>query len=168
MLDVRRSRELQATILTLKQAERSIRLDINKTARRELTPVWRRELNRRARTRLEQRVIAGAARVTASNRGMTFYAATSNRPLRGGLIPADDWPAVEFGANIRRVQVSQRSRAGRRYTRPLTINRQFFAREQNGMIAFDAASTAGTQLVALWVRTVVDELRDVAGVEVTG
>lgn len=168
MLDVRGSRELQATVLALKQADRGIRLDINKTARSRIRPLWRAELSARARTRLEQRVILAGARATASDRGVRLIAASSSRPLRGGLVPSDDWPAVEFGANVDRIRVRQRSRAGRPYVRPLTINRQFYAREAHGMIAFDAASEAGTQLVALWVHTVVDELRAVPAVEVVG
>lgn len=168
MLDVRGSRELQATVLALKQADRGIRLDINKTARARLRPIWRAELNARARTRLERRVILAGARVTASDRGMTLWAASSGRPLSGGLVPDDDWPAVEFGANVHRIRVRQRSRAGRAYVRPLTINRQFFAREAHGMVAMEAASKTGTQLVALWVHTVVDELGAVDAVEVVG
>jgi len=166
MLDVRGSRELQATILALRQARRDIRLDINKTARSRIRPIWRSELNARARRPLETRVILAGARATASDRGVTLYAASSGRPLRGGLVPSYQWPAVEFGANVRRVRVRQRSRSGRRYERPLTVNRQFQRRLEHGMIAFDAASETGTRLVALWVRTVVDELAAIDGAEV--
>ena len=40
MLDVTQSRELQATIYALRQARRDIRLDINKTTRNRLKPLW--------------------------------------------------------------------------------------------------------------------------------
>lgn len=166
MLDVRGSRELQATILALRQTDREIRLGINKNARSRIRPLWRGELSARARTPLERRVILAGARATASDRGVQLIAASSGRPLSGGLIPSDDWPAVEFGADVHRIQVRQRSRAGRAYVRPLTINRQFYARQKDGMIAFDAASETGTQLVALWVHTVVDDLGNVPAAEV--
>jgi hypothetical protein len=166
MLDVRGSRELQATVLALKRADRSIRLGINKTARSRIRPIWQGELSARARTPLERRVILAGARANASDRGVQLVAASSGRPLSGGLVPANDWPAVEFGADVHRIRVRQRSRAGRAYVRPLTINRQFYARQKDGMIAFDAASETGTRLVALWVHTVVDELASIPAAEV--
>jgi hypothetical protein len=168
MLDVRGSRELQATILALRQAERGIRLDINKAARSKIRPVWQGELSARARTSLERRVILPGARATASDRGVTVFAATKNRPLSGGLIPSRYWAAVEFGANTRRMTVRQRSRSGASYRRPLTVNRAFKPQQAHGMIAMAAASDTGTRLVALWVRTVVDEFAAIDAVEVTG
>lgn len=167
MLDIRESRELQATVLALRQADRTIRLAINKSSRSRLRPIWQQELAARARTRMEQRVIVAGARAVATDRGVQLHAATSRRPLAGGLVPAFEWAGVEFGARTQRVQVRQRSARGRIYTRPLTINRQFRGRQPHGSIAFDAASAAGTQIVALWVRGVVDELAAIPTVEVT-
>lgn len=167
MLDVRGSRELQATILALRQSEREIRLNINKTARTRIRPIWQGELAARARTRLERRVIAQGARASATDRGVQLVAASSARPLSGGLSPAGDWPAVEFGANVKRIRVRQRSRSGRQYTRPLTVNKAFKSRQRYGMVAMDAASKTGTKLVAMWVRTVVDELAAIPGAEVS-
>lgn len=166
MLDVTRSRELQATILALRQAQREVRLNINKTARQRIRPLWRSELSARARSRVEQRVIADGARATASDRGVKLVAATSRRPLSGGLVPADQWPGVEFGARTERIRVRQRSRTGRAYERPLTINRQFTPRQKDGRVAMDAASETGVQLVTAWVHTVVDELANMPGAEV--
>lgn len=166
MLDVRNSRELQATILALRQAERGIRLGINKTARGRISPLWKAEINARARTSIQREVIASGARATASDRGVTLYAATKSRPLSGGLVPSIEWAGAEFGARSRVVEVTQRSRGGTRYTRPLTINRQFPGRQQDGMVAFDAASETGTKLVALWVHDVVAELGKIPAVEV--
>ncbi len=168
MLDVRGSRELQATILALRQSQRSIRLNINKNARSRIRPLWQAELNARARDAMTRRVIVAGARATASDRGVTVHAATSRRPLSGGLVPAFEWAGAEFGARSRRVEVTQRSRSGRSYRRPLTINRQFRGRQQDGMVAFDAASEVGTKLVAIWVHTVVDDLQQIPAVEVTG
>lgn len=167
MLDINGSRELQATVLALRNAQRDIRVDINKTARGRIRPLWVSAVSGRAGTRLEQRVIAAGTRATASDRGVTFYAATRSRPLRGGLVPSVDWPGVEFGARSKKSRsFTQRSRAGRRYQRTMTVGRQFKGRQPHGMVAFDAASEVGTKLVALWVRTVVDELKAVPGVEV--
>ncbi|MGN7978107.1 hypothetical protein ACTJJ4_11065 [Microbacterium sp. 22195] len=168
MLDVRNSRELQATILALHGAQRQIRSGINKEARSRLRPLWQQALNARARDEMTRRIIVAGARATATDRGVTMHAATSRRPLSGGLVPAWEWAGTEFGARTRRVEVTQRSRAGRSYSRPLTINRQFRGRQQDGMVAFDAASEVGTKIVALWVHTVVDELGKIPAAEVVG
>jgi hypothetical protein len=166
MLDVRKSRELQATILALRGAQREIRLGINKQARAQIRPLWQSELNARARDEMTRRIIVAGARANPTDRGFTLQAATSRRPLSGGLVPALEWAGAEFGARSRVVEVTQRSRAGRTYKRPLTINRQFAGRQSEGMVAFDAASTVGTRLVALWVHTVVDEFTKIPAVEV--
>ncbi|QMU97979.1 hypothetical protein FVO59_12785 [Microbacterium esteraromaticum] len=167
MLDVRDSRELQATILALRGAQRSIRLDINKESRSRIRPLWQQALNARTHDEMTRRIIVPGARATATDRGVTMHAATSRRPLSGGLVPAFEWAGAEFGARSRRVEVTQRSRAGRSYRRPLIINRQFRGRQQDGMVAFDAASEVGTKLVAMWVHTVVDKLNEIPAVEVT-
>ena len=115
----------------------------------------------------QQRVIAGGTRANASDRGVTLFAATRSRPLRGGLVPSFEWPGAEFGARSKRSkEFTQRSRAGRRYRRTMIVGRQFTGRQAHGMVAFDAASKVGTQLVAMWVHTVVDELKAVPSVEV--
>lgn len=168
MLDVRKSRELQATILALRGAQRQIRLGINKEVRSRIRPLWQQALNARARDEMTRRIIVAGARATASDRNVTVRAATSRRPLSGGLVPTWEWAGAEFGARTRRIEVTQRSRGGKPYTRKLTINRQFQGRQQDGMVAFDAASEVGTKLVAIWVHTVVDELGKIPAVEVVG
>lgn len=167
MLDIKSSREIQATVLALRQSQRQIRVDINKTARGRIRPLWQSAVSGRAGTRLEQRVIAAGTRANASDRGVTLYAATRGRPLFGGLAPSIQWPAVELGMRTQRSkQFTQRSRRGRSYRRDMIVGRQFKRRQAHGMVAFDAASEVGTKLVAMWVRTVVDELKAVPAVEV--
>ncbi len=168
MLDVQKSRELQAALLAMKSVDRSVRNDINKTARTRLKPIWTEALSFNARDRMSQAVIVKGSRVAVTARQVRLMAATSRRPLRGGLVPDQQWTNVEFGANDRKKTFKQRSRRGRTYERTATINRQFPQRSKNGRIAFDAASHTGTQLVALWVHSIVDELKKVPGAEVTG
>ncbi len=167
MLDVRDSRELQATVLALRQAQREIRVDINKSARGRIRPLWQSAVSGRAGTRLQQRVIAAGTRANASDRGVTLFAATRSRPLRGGLVPSYEWAGAEFGARSKRTkEFTQRSRGGRTYRRSMITGRQFKGRQAHGVVAFDAASEVGTKLVAMWVRTVVDELKGIPAVEV--
>lgn len=163
MLDVKRSPELQATILSLKQAERGVRLGINKQARSQVNPLWRSAVTGRARTTLQRSVIASGMRATASDRGVSLLAATSGRPLSGGLVPsANPWGA-EQGSRIRRTIASRKG-----ITYPLWTGKQWLERSPHGVVAYDAASEVGTKIVALWVNTVVDEFRAIRTVEIVG
>lgn len=160
MLDVRKSRELQAAIYAVRQANREVRLDIYKRARAELGGEWVPALRQRATTPMQQAVLAKGARARVGTDGFRMMAATSRRRLSGGLIPADQWAGSEFGARNRRATFQTRSRKGKTYTVTKTINRQFLDRSKDGRVAFDAASALGTRLVRLWVRVVVDAYRD--------
>jgi hypothetical protein len=165
MLDVRRSPELQAALLGLKQAERVVRLDINKDARKGLSPLWAEALRGNSETRLDDRVITKGARVAVGVRQVSLKAATSNRPLKGGLIPSRLWYAVEFGARRRQVQVQAVSPRGTAYSYTRTVNRQLPGRVRNGRVAFEAASGIGTKLVGIWLGTIVDAFRSFAEVK---
>jgi hypothetical protein len=165
MLDVRRSRELQAALLGLKQAEREVRLDINKDARRNLGPVWSEALHGFVETRLDERVIVKGARVAAGTRQVSLKAATSNKPLKGGLVPSRQWPGVEFGAHRRLAEISAKSRKGNTYSYKRVVNRQLPGRVRNGRIAYAAASVVGTKLVAIWLETIVSNFREFAKVK---
>lgn len=162
MLDVTGSREIQATILAIRGAERSIRLGINKEARGAIVPLWRAEVNARARSNMQRAIIAGGVRATASDRGVRLLAATGGKPLSGGLVPSDQWQGAEFGARPERVTATRKGT-----TYPLWVNRQYEARKPHGTVAMDAASKVGTKLVALWVVTTVDYLRTIPTAEVS-
>lgn len=165
MLDVRESPELQAAALALARASSIVRNDILKDARQATRADWQGALNRRAGSLLEQRVLVRGARVGVTARQVSLKAATSSRPLSGGLVPSartNGWPGVEFGARTRRKTFTQRSRRGRAYQVTKVINRGLPARQANGRVVFDAASEVGTKLVATMVRTVVDGFRSFA------
>lgn len=142
-LDVRRSRELQAAILATRQAERDIRLDINATARRELKPVWADALRGHVDTRLEARTLLPGARIAVGARNITVHAATSKKPLSGGLVPAVDYAPIEWGS---------------------AKHRQFRGRRRDGYVVGPAAAAVITRAIALWVALVVDKFRTYAEV----
>jgi hypothetical protein len=62
-VDVRQSRELQAVILAIKAANADLRKILLRESRRVLRAVWAEELNERASTSLEQRVLARGSSV---------------------------------------------------------------------------------------------------------
>lgn len=164
MLDVQRSPELQAAILGMKQADRQVRLDINKEARRTIGPQWIQALQSRSQSRIDDVILVKGARVAVGARQVTLKAATSKKPLSGGLIPSVNWPAAEFGMRTRRATIETKSPKGNKYQVTKSIGRQFPSRRKEGRVAFDASSAVGTKLVALWVRTIVDGFRSFADV----
>lgn len=165
MLDVRRSPELQAALLGVRQAERTIRTNINRVARTQMRPLWQAALAQRASSSLERRVLLPSARVAVGAKNVSAVAATSKRPLSGGLVPSVDWPAVEFGARSHQAEFQQRSRSGNTYTRKMWVSRAFKGRVKQGYVVFDASSELGTKLVGIWVNTIVDEFRRFADIK---
>ncbi|QEO08887.1 hypothetical protein [Protaetiibacter larvae] len=168
MLDVRRSRELQAALLSIKAAEREVRLNINKRARTELRPVWTEALLGHALTRLEVRAIVPGARIAVGARNIRAYAATSTRPLRGGLVPAINFAPIEWGAKERKRKLERTSRLGRRHTATITVGRQFRPRTREGYIASPAAASVIHRAIAGWVGVIVDEFSQFADVTPRG
>lgn len=159
MLDVLRSPQLQAAILAMKQADRGIRTDINKSARQKASAIWTEAIRARAETRLDIRVMLPGARVAVGTRQITARAATSKKPLRGGLVPAINWTSTEFGTPKRKKTFSTHSRTGTAYQVTRIVGAAFPSRRKNGRIGFDAASELGTKLVALWVGEIIDHFR---------
>lgn len=162
MLDVRGSRELQAALLTIRTAERELRLDINKEARSEISSAWRESVLGFAESRTDVRILAQGARAQVGTRQVSLKAATSNRPLRGGLIPSKMWQAQEFGMRNYKKTITTTSRLGNKYQVTRTIGRQFPGRQRNGRVVFNAASLVVTRLVSIWVRTIVRKFAAVA------
>lgn len=159
MLDVRQSPELQAALLAIRGAERSLRLDINKEARTRVNPVWRAALASRATRSLDAAIITKGARVTVGSDRITLNAATSGKQLSGGLEPLSQWQAEEFGMRPRFRNVHTHSPLGKPYIARKTLGRQFPARQKDGRVGFDAASEVGTRIVVIWLETVVDAFR---------
>ncbi|WP_130505079.1 hypothetical protein [Microterricola gilva] len=124
--------------------------------RQEIGGRWKTAVESRASTNMERAIIVKGARARAGTDRFSLLAATSRKPLRGGLVPAFEWAGGEFGARSRQAEVRTRSRKGKAYTAKKWINRQFKGRVKEGRIAYDAASEIGTWAVAQWVQFIVD------------
>lgn len=128
--------------LALRQVDAGTRRAIAAQTRGTLTPLWVKLIRNTATSR-QQRAVYGraAARSTASGSG-TLTAATTSRALSGGLVPATDWPFVEFGslgAHGRRGQLP-RHRPG-------------------GHVAFPAAARFAPTAARAWLWAVADTIR---------
>lgn len=161
MLKVTESRELQAAALAFKAGDRDLRNRINRATRGTMNPVWRSLVESNATTRMEDRVVARGARIIAGN-PPTAVAATSGRPLSGGLVPGDQWAPVEFGAAPRKRTYTRRSPKGKSHQVTRTVNTGFRARRTSGYVAMDAFREIGPRMVSLWVQLIVKTYHDAA------
>lgn len=160
MLTVRGSRELQAAVLGLKAARRDVRNTINRATREVMNPVWRGLVEERAFTRLDARVLGTGVRVAAGNPPF-LVAAGSRRALPGGLVPADDWHAVEFGADRSTLTTyERRSRNGGTHKVRRHTTRQLPARAPAGNVVWPAVREFVPRLTSLWVQIIVREFSE--------
>jgi hypothetical protein len=155
MLSVLGSDALKAAVLGMKGARRDVKSDINKLTRTVMSPVWKSEIEGRARTRLDRRVIGAGVRVKAGN-PPAGLAAQSKRKLPGGMVPVEDWTGVEFGSDRGKVTTYTRQtrKSGRVQVRRHTA-RQMPARSPKGRIAYAALRNIGPRMASLWVQTIV-------------
>ncbi|PPF21031.1 hypothetical protein [Rathayibacter sp. AY1A7] len=164
MFDVSRSRELTAVVLTLKTADRETRREMQAAARKATNSLWKPALDQRSTTRLERKVLVTGARSKTSSEGFSMLAATSRRPLSGGLVPVDSWAGVEFGMTPRKQPVTMSGResddraavlSGTTYTVQRTVGKQFKARRQTGYVVYPARREVGPKIVAAWARAII-------------
>lgn len=162
MLRVGDHRAAQAAVLAFKSANRGLRTRINKATRETMNPVWRGLVAEHARTATDRAVVVKGARIAAGNPPVAV-AATSRRPLRGGLVPIEQWPAVELGAarNVR-TTYRRRSKNGGTHTVTRRTRRQLPDRTSSGRVALRAAADIGPRLASLWVQIIVRVYRDAA------
>ncbi len=153
---------LQA-VAQLKEADDGLQAAMMADAREQLGDAWRQLLNEQIDGRQDADTIVDGSRVIVGSDGFIIYAAESVQPLSGGLIPRENWHAVEFGARTRRVSVGDRSPAtGRAYRANKMINRGLPSRQKYGRVAFRAASLMGRELVRVWVTALVERYRKAA------
>lgn len=155
-LDVKKSRELLATIYAIRSLDRTIAKMNRQETKRIAAPEWKKALAERADTRLEHRVIVDTSVVSVSDQNVRIQSASKGRALSGGLAPKADYPAIEFGADQRRKTTYQRrSPKGRPHKVTRHATRGLKPRNGNGYVFFPAAREMVPRLAALWVQTTV-------------
>lgn len=161
------SREIRAVLLALKQAEPEIRKEINNKSKEVLTAIWQPEMAEQASLaggktqRARFKVLVKTAKVTVGNKGVTLTAATTGRPLAGGLNGKLDWPALEFGAykGIRTYQAT--SKLGNRYDVTRNVHAQLDKWNKKGSVFFPAVREALPRILSLWTQTSVRTLYEI-------
>ena len=155
-ISVKGSDALKDMIWSLNQADREVQKQIRVQTKANLTRPWKAEIDRRAGTKLERRVISDTATVVVSNQNIRIQSAAKGRKLKGGLSPKVDYAPIEFGAGHKKVTYT---RKGHRVTRNTTA--QFKPRNRKGYVFYPAAREMIPRLASLWVQTVVKTFADV-------
>jgi hypothetical protein len=169
------SREIRAVLLALKQAEPEIRKAVNNQSKQVILPVWRQEiaeatsLSGGKTQRARFKVLSSTAKVTVGNKGVTLTAATTGKPLSGGLDGKTYWYALEFGATQRALRtVRSTSKLGKHYVmKNRDIHAQLDPRNYGGKTRaqgysfYPAARETVPRILSLWVQTSVKTLIDI-------
>jgi hypothetical protein len=160
LISVRGDDRLKAAVLAVAAANRDLRRDINAATTSTIGPVWASEVTARAVTTLDRAALAKGARIKGGN-PPSAVAASSTRKLKGGLIPADTWAPLEFGANRGKVTTyKRRGRKGGTHTVKRHTTRQLPARTRSGRVVMPAFAEVAPRTVSLWVSLVVKVYND--------
>lgn len=155
MLSVTGDDRLKAAVLALKAADRDLRRTINAATKDVIGPVWTSAVEAEASSTLDRAVVVKGVRLKPGN-PPSAVAASSVKRLRGGLLPADQWHAVEFGSDRNRVTTYQRrGRKGAAHTVRRHTTRQLPARTAGGRVAMPAFKAVAPRAVSLWVQIIV-------------
>lgn len=165
MLSVRDHRELQAAVLALKAADRTLRTDINRATVQVGNQIWKPLVAAHATTHMDTRMLAVGARVKAGNPPAAM-AANSRRPVGSSrrLVPADRWQAWEFGAVHGVPTTYQRRNRKRGGTHTVTrdTKAQLPRRAPKGRVVYPAFAEAAPRMVSLWVQLIVRKYAEAA------
>jgi hypothetical protein len=161
------SREIRALLLALRQAEPEIRKEVNNQSKLAVTSIWKQAIAEEASSsfgrtqRARVQVIANTAKASVGSKGVRLSAATTGRPLAGGLNGKTQWPALEFGATESVRTVRSTSKLGKPYTMERNVHAQLDPRKKTGYLFFPAAKESVPRILSLWVQTAVRTLAEV-------
>lgn len=155
--------ELKAVALGLKLLDKGIKKDLNSSVRTELNPLWKFVVGSHISTNADDQAIFGKGARIAPGNPSRALAGTSRRPLSGGLIPAEEARAWEFGspnpneyAEYERIHPkSLKTHYVRRRTK-----KQLPPAKRKGRIVYPAWAEMGPRLVSLWVQIVVRNIHE--------
>jgi hypothetical protein len=133
-MPVQRSADWDAAVSAMKSIDRSFASAIKKYTKAMAEPEWKKAVNSRTRTKLQERVISATTTVSVANTGVTVRAGSRGRPLSGGLSMSAAAAPVEFGSN--------------KY-------KQFGPRSRKGKAFYPAAISMTPRLASLWAQTII-------------
>lgn len=154
-IDVRSSRELQALILSVRQANKDVQRQIRQRTKPILQTEWKKALAEQAMTNVEHRVLVDSARVTVSNQNVKLKSAQLAKRLSGGARINEIFGAVEFGAGQELYVEYTGNRRGKSFPVKRRVHQQFRHYKRRGYVVYPAAAQIIPRLASLWVQTAV-------------
>jgi hypothetical protein len=153
--------EFKGAALALKAAPKDIRNDINRTTRAEGNDWWKQAITARATSKMDRLVLAKGARIQPGNPARAI-AASSRRPLEGGLVPDTDARAWEFGTTEPEHQATytRRAKGGQPAKVTRHVKRQLPRATNQGRVVYPAWAEVAPRLVAMWVQIIVRKIHE--------
>ena len=153
-IDVHSSRELQALLLSIRQANREVQAQIRRHTRTVAEQAWRKALAEQAVTRVEHVVLVDTARVSMSNQNLKLKSGGLAKRISGGARVHEISRQVEFGSSLHWIEYT-----GRRGSTTFPVRRttgfQFRHENSKGWVVYPAAAQIIPRIAALWVQTAV-------------
>lgn len=156
-IDAYASRELQAILLAVRRAPKTIQAEIRKQTKVIGQAEWQKAMAEHANTRLEHRALVSTARLSASNQNIRLSSATVGKSLAGGMDPKAEYAAIEFGATNRGDyrSYSSTSTRGRAFKVKRRTKAQLRPRNTGGYVFYPSAAQMIPRIAALWAQTTV-------------
>lgn len=155
-IDVRGSRELQATILSIRRAPTEIKKRIRQHTKDIAATEWTKALAERAETRLEHALLVNTARVQVSDQNIKLKSGSLTKKLSGGLPVSEGAPIAEFGTNTQAKKTYQRkSKKGGFHSVTRRTRRAFKPINNKGYVVYPAAGEMIPRIASLWVQTTI-------------
>lgn len=166
-IDVNASREVQATVLAIRNAGTEIARQYRQALAGMAGPAWSEAVRGRVATRMQTRVLSDTARVRVSNQNVRLSSAAVGRPLSrrtggaGPARPADIARLVEFGGSpTKRTRYNRTSPKGNRHTVTRRTMTGYGDRAPKGNAVYPALADMVPRIAALAVQTCVRTLAD--------
>lgn len=156
LLDADASEQLGEIDERLARLDVELRARVNEAEQATIQTAWQEELAGSRGASVVQRavVLSGPQIAAISGTAVVVATGTGTTPLSGGLVPAVNARAFEFGALDPQGHLGQaKSRKGALY--PRHTQRQMPTRSQTGWIAYPAAKRLGKRLAQLLQATIV-------------
>lgn len=145
------SKDMRALVTVTQNLDREVAKQLRRHTRTVAQKAFQEEIESRASTRQERKVLASTARVAVSDTNVTMRTATIGKTSTG--TPASTLAApVEFGASPDRLQ------GMKGYTR--RMGTRFRPPRRKGYVFFPAAGESSARLAALWFQTVYRTVAD--------
>lgn len=153
-IDAKSSRELQALILSVRQANKEVQAQIRRHTKPMVQAEWRKALAEQSLTKVANIVLVNTARVTVSNQNVTLKSGGLAKKLSGGAKAFEISKQYEFGASPHKITYQGR-RGNKTFPVRRMVTNQLPRENRKGYVVYPAAASIIPRIASLWVQTAV-------------